>query len=195
MTQKLIKKYIELLLKWNAKLNLTAITKPAEIEVKHVEDSLALLPYLDDASSLLDLGAGAGFPGIPLAVYKPELRIVLLEATRKKISFMQAAIRELSLSNANAVCGRAENEELQERLGKFDCVTSRATWELKDFLPIASAYCSARGRVIAMKSSKWQEELSAAAVAIDSLDLELCATHEYKLSNSDPRALLVFKHI
>lgn len=135
--------FISILLKWNARVNLTAITDPAEIQVKHIEDSLALLPSIKQACSLLDLGSGAGFPGIPLKIARPDLRVVLVEATRKKVSFLQSAIVELGLVEIAAECGRAEDTSLSQRLGTFDIVVSRATWKLAEFISLALPYLGA----------------------------------------------------
>jgi len=187
------KLFVELLLKWNAKINLTAITDPTEIQVKHIEDSLSLLPHLGEAKTVLDLGAGGGFPGIPLAIERPEIEFTLVEATRKKVSFLQTAAVQLGLKNVQAICGRAEDVQLQKQLGVFDTVTSRATWELKDFLEIAASYCTKKSTIIAMKSSKWQQELEAANSIINDLNLKLIKQDEYLLSNSDPRAILCFQ--
>src|SRR5438105_3346820 len=102
-----------LLLDWNQRMNLTAITDPAEIEVKHFLDSLTVLPTLTTrlttgVATLVDVGAGAGFPGLVLAIAEPSLHVTLLEATAKKVRFMQAVIDQLQLQNANALQGRAE---------------------------------------------------------------------------------------
>ena len=90
-------KYRKLLLKWNKQYNLTSIEDPKEIWIKHFEDSLSLLSLLTDNSSVLDLGCGAGFPGIPLKIENPNLKITLLDSNRKKIAFCEAVIRELKL--------------------------------------------------------------------------------------------------
>lgn len=182
--------FIELLLKWNEKINLTAITDPGEMRIKHIEDSLALLPYIKDAKTILDLGSGAGFPGIPLKMERPSLDVTLLEATRKKVSFLQAAIAQLGLKGITAVCGRAEDPAVIERLGTFDVVVSRATWELGRFIPLALPYLCPSGKIVAMKGAKWEEELSSARKTLE--QTKMTATHHhYSLTNGDERALVV----
>lgn len=179
-----------LLLEWNAKINLTAITRPADIRVKHIEDSLALLPFLHHAQTLVDLGSGAGFPGIPLKIARPDMRVVLVEATRKKVGFLHAAITALGLTGIVAICGRAESPEIIKQTGTCDIVVSRATWLLADFFPLALPYCARAGKIIAMKGPKWKEELSAAEKILTRSHLDV-TTHHYTLSNNDRRVLVI----
>lgn len=179
-----VERYIDLLLTWNEKINLTAITDRTEIRVKHIEDSLALLPHLKDARTLIDLGSGAGFPGIPIKLERPELQVTLVEATRKKVSFLIKVIAQLELKGIRAVQGRVESKELQQQLGTFDIVTSRATWSLKDFLPIALSYCSPEGRIIAMKGAGWRRECQEASITTQEVV-------SYQLSDGSQRALII----
>lgn len=185
-------KYFELLLKWNAKTNLTAITSRAEVIEKHFADSLALLPFLPSSCRVLDLGTGGGFPGIPLKIANSSLEMVLVDAKQKKISFLQAVIAELGLVQVAAIAGRAEDLALQQRLGKFDVVVSRATWELKDYLKAAHPYLKKGGQIIAMKGAKWQEELSAAQEVSDTYGLKCQKIHHYELSPGLEHHLLLF---
>jgi len=184
--------YIDLLLKWNAKINLTAITDPAEIKIKHIEDALHVLPYVKNATSLIDLGTGGGIPGVPIKLSLPELRVVLLDATQKKTNFLQQVILSLHLNNISTACGRAEDKNLQKQCGKFDIVISRATWALKEYLPLAVPYLKEGGSIIAMKSAKADEELSDAKEVLKSLSLQLIHREDYALSNQDKRTLFVF---
>ncbi|MBI4211408.1 MAG: 16S rRNA (guanine(527)-N(7))-methyltransferase RsmG [Deltaproteobacteria bacterium] len=181
--------FIQLLLTWNAKINLTAITDPKEIQVKHIEDCLSLLPHLGDATSVIDLGTGGGFPGIPLKIARPDLKVTMIEATRKKVSFLYKAIAELGLHGIQAIEGRAEDLKTQEKVGKADVVVSRATWQLKDFLPIALGYCHPKSRIFAMKGPRFEEELAAMPTA--------CGTshkvHPYRLSSGEERFILEFQ--
>ena len=122
--------YVELLQKWNEKYNLTSITDPDNIKTDHFDDSLAPLPLLEDSKRLVDLGTGAGFPGIPLKMARPELEVVLIDAKRKKVSFCNEVIRTLGLQDIEAIQGRAEDPYLYRSLGLFDAVISRATWPI-----------------------------------------------------------------
>lgn len=191
----LFEQYLKLLLKWNRSYNLTAITDKEEIRIKHFEDSLAVTPFLPRRSSggakagrLLDIGTGAGFPGIPLKIARSDLEIVLLDSVQKKIAFCEAAIRELGLKRIEAMHGRAEDPKVQSRLGLFDIVISRATFSIVDFLPLAEKYLRPGGAAIAMKGRNWEEDLSPL------LGWVLEKTFDYELSGSlGKRSLLIFK--
>lgn len=148
--ESLFGQYLALLQKWNKTYNLTSLTDAAEIRIKHFEDSLALLPHLPASGRLLDIGTGAGFPGVPLKIGRPELEICLLDSREKKIRFCNAVIRELGLKGISAVKGRVEDKETQECLGQFDAVVSRATFK-PDFLwGIAPNFLRPGGIFIAM---------------------------------------------
>lgn len=189
----LCKQYVQLLLKWNAKINLTAITNEDEIKIKHLEDAFCVLPYVKNAKSLIDLGTGGGIPGLPIKLALLELSVVLLDATQKKITFLQNVIATLQLDKINAVCGRAEDKRLQLECGKFDIVISRATWALKAYLPLAGEYLAPGGKIIAMKSAKADEELSDASEVLEALSLKLVERKDYTLSNADHRTLFLFQ--
>lgn len=188
MKKPAFQRYLELLLKWNKTYNLTAITDPKEIEIKHFEDSLAPLPFLPRPCRLLDLGSGAGFPGIPLKIERPDLEVVLLDAQRKRVAFCEAVIRELKLDHIKVVHGRAEDKTLAKDLSLFDVVISRATFSLEQFLLDASPLLKKEGLAIAMKGPDWKKE----KLEMDEWVLE--KEHRYLLSqNCGERSLLIFK--
>ncbi|MBI5299657.1 MAG: 16S rRNA (guanine(527)-N(7))-methyltransferase RsmG [Deltaproteobacteria bacterium] len=172
--------YLALLQKWNKTYNLTAITDPKEIQIKHFEDSLSLVPYLPTpppafglkahfvgkagggakSCRLLDVGTGGGFPGIPVKIARPGIEVVLLDSSRKKIAFCQHVIRELKLEKIEAVQGRVENPDLIiEKFGLFDVVVTRATFSISDFLERAGEYLTLEGKIIMMKGKEWEKEL------------------------------------
>lgn len=188
-----LRRYYELLVKWNRQINLTSVDDEAGFRSAHAEDAHALLPHLGDAHTVLDLGTGAGIPGILLKVWRPALEVTLVDATRKKISFCDEAIRQLRLSGIRAVWGRAEDAKVREDLGRFDLVVSRATWDLREFLSIALPYVGEGGRVIAMKGPRWDEELAASAKTLVGGELSLIGTHPYVLPGGQSRCLLVFE--
>ncbi len=160
---------------------------------EHVEDALRMHGHLEGAKSLLDLGTGAGIPGILIKLDMPELRVVLLDSIRKKISFCEEAIRRLGLKEIEAVTGRAEDEAMIQALGKFDAIVSRATWKLSDYLHMAAPYMQDSGsRVIAMKGVGWRDELAEARDFIAERGIRLLSADEYELSDGRRHAMLVF---
>lgn len=184
----MFERYLQLLLKWNKTYNLTSITDPKEIQIKHFEDSLAPLPFLANGARLLDIGTGAGFPGIPLKISKPNLDVVLLDSQRKKISFCEAVIRELKLTGIKAVHGRSDDAQIQKQADHFDVVISRATFSIADFLSEAVPFLKANGCAIAMKGRNWEEEYK------ETDDWKLEKIFDYDLSESQgKRTLLIFK--
>ena len=146
-----------LLLEWNARLNLTAIREPLEVVHKHLLDSLAVLPWLP-GRRIADLGSGAGFPGLPLAIAAPERSFTLIEATGKKVRFIEAAIAALGVRNAHAEQRRAEQWQPPE---PFDAVVARAVGSLSEIVRVAGHLCAAHGVLLAMKGRYPQAELTA----------------------------------
>ncbi|GMU02701.1 16S rRNA (guanine(527)-N(7))-methyltransferase RsmG [Corallococcus caeni] len=138
------------LLKWNAKVNLTAITAPEEVLEKHFLDSLAVLPEVTGATSLLDLGAGAGFPGLPLRLALPGLGVTLVDTVGKKIAFIKAAAASLGLTGVRGLHARAEGKPETEGIPRAQVLIARAFMDLPDWLGLAPAYVEEGGRVVAM---------------------------------------------
>ncbi len=149
--------YAQLLLKWNRVYNLTAIREPAEVVSHHLLDSLSVLPWLDGICRLADVGSGGGLPGIPLAIARPDLQLVSIEAVGKKASFQQQARIELGLDNFVPIHGRIEDQAG----GGFDGVISRAFAELGDFVRVAGHLLAPGGRMLAMKGVLHGSELAA----------------------------------
>ena len=150
------------LLRWNQRRNLTAITKPLDVIEKHLIDSLSLVPYLPESGRLLDLGSGAGFPGLPLKIACPEFDVVSVDAVAKKIQFQRHVARTLGLSGFTAVHGRVEacQQHAAFREG-FDRVTARAVTQLGSLVALAGDYVRPDGALVAMKGpegpQEWQE--------------------------------------
>jgi 16S rRNA (guanine527-N7)-methyltransferase len=149
--------FIALLEKWNRVFNLTAVKDPVQMVVRHVLDSLAVLPYIK-GMRILDVGSGAGLPGIPLAIAKPELRYTLLDKQRKKVRFMRQAVTELDLGQVEVVESRVEN---YAPASSFDTVIARAFASLADMLTVCGRLCADGGRLLAMKGRHVGEELQA----------------------------------
>ena len=152
--------HARLLLEWNQSFNLTAITNPRELAVKHYVDSAIPLMAVPAHASLLDIGSGAGFPGIPLKILNPKLRVVLIDASRKKISFLNHFIRLSGLVDIEARHIRAENMGGQDNLApKFDVIISRAFSKLEQFLALARPLVASSGIIIAMKGKATRAEI------------------------------------
>jgi 16S rRNA (guanine527-N7)-methyltransferase len=147
--------FVALLQKWNRAYNLTAVRDPGEMLSQHVLDSLSVLPYLW-GERLLDVGAGAGLPGIPLAIARPDIQATLLDSNGKKTRFMQQAVLELALDNVEVIKSRLEEYRPAR---PFDTVTSRAFGSLAEFLQMGAPLCSREGRLLAMKGKNPEQEL------------------------------------
>jgi 16S rRNA (guanine527-N7)-methyltransferase len=164
--------YIEELRKWNARINLTALNENLDIGVKHFLDSLTVTPYLHGAKSVLDIGAGAGFPGLPLKIHSPAIALLLLEASQKKVFFLRNIVRVLQLEGVEVVYGRAESHEMIKRYAeRFDLVLARALADLPTSLHLAIPYVKGGGSIVSMRGKKGEDE--ARAVDLDALGLQL----------------------
>jgi 16S rRNA (guanine527-N7)-methyltransferase len=170
------------LLAWNRSVNLTAITDPLEIAVKHFLDTLPLSPLLPRGSRVLDIGSGGGFPGIPLKVIRPDLELLLIDGTRKKVSFQKHIINALALEGIEARHTRAEDlaRELQPESGCYDIIVSKAVSRLNLFLELAVPLLRRPGTVIAMKAKSVEGELKAARKRVEAEGLQV-AVKEYRL--------------
>lgn len=148
--------YIALLEKWNRVYNLTAVREPARMLGLHIFDSLAVGSHLPQSARILDVGTGAGLPGMVLAIAHPALHVTMLDSLQKKTTFVQQAIGELELGNAAVVCERVELYQAE----KFDVVISRAFAELADFVKGAAHLISANGSMLAMKGVHPHDEIA-----------------------------------
>ena len=152
--------YLRELLKWNEKMNLTAIRSEKGIVLKHFLDSLSVVPHLPKISSLLDIGSGAGFPGIPLKMVQPSLEVTLIDSVRKKIDFQSHIIRTLGLKGIGAIHGRIQDREILESFGgRFDAVIARAFSDLNTLLLLSFPFLKKGGIILAMKGEGAGEEL------------------------------------
>lgn len=142
------------LLIWNRKINLTAITDPFEIAIKHFLDSIAALPLIDPCKSMLDIGSGAGFPGIPLKIMLPSNPVFLIDASRKKTAFLNHLIRRMKLQNISSRHIRAEKlSQDPEFQNRFDIIVCRALTNLKKFMEMADPLLSEKGFFLAYKGN------------------------------------------
>jgi 16S rRNA (guanine527-N7)-methyltransferase len=149
-------RFLLILSKWNRTFNLTAIREPSKLVSHHLLDSLAIISYLQPGS-VIDVGSGAGLPGLPIAIAEPKRQIQLLDSNRKKVAFLNQAVLELGLTNVNVVDQRVENYQPS---AKFQNVVSRAFSDLADFTALAGHLCANDGRLLAMKGLHPHEEIA-----------------------------------
>lgn len=160
--------YMNILLKWNQNINLTAIIEPNEVIIKHFIDSLTIEKEIKEDACLIDIGTGAGFPGIPLKILKPDLSIVLLDSLQKRIRFLENVIETLQLKNITAIHGRAEDVGKDEKYReKFDYVTSRAVANLTTLAEYMLPLTKIGGKSIVMKGAEIEEEMVKSKKAIN----------------------------
>jgi 16S rRNA (guanine527-N7)-methyltransferase len=163
--------YLRELLQWNQAYNLTAIRDPLEMVSKHLLDSLVLLPHLQ-GSRVIDVGSGAGLPGIPLALADPGRQYVLLDSNGKKATFLRHVLRTLGIKHAEAVQSRVEDYAADTGHGRFDSVLSRAFASLAEMVELAGPLCSRHGRLLAMKGQFPQDELEALHHGVAGFEVE-----------------------
>lgn len=179
-------KYMNLLIEWNNKMNLTAIVEPEEIILKHFIDSLTIFKYIENKNKLVDVGTGAGFPGIPLSIVLPEIQITLVDSLNKRLIFLQEVIKELGLENIEIVHSRAEdfgqNKTYRE---KFDIATSRAVARLSTLSEYLIPLTKINGKCIFMKASDIEQEILDAKKAINVLGGTLESIDKFCLPESD----------
>ena len=172
--------YSEELLKWNRKINLTAITDPREIAVKHFIDSMFFVQQVKNGERLLDIGSGAGIPSIPLKIDKPEVEVVSVDAVAKKIHFQRHVARILGLQKFDALHMRIEELAKTEQQS-FDVITSRAFSSLEMFVTVSAPLLSKTGRLIAMKGPASDDEMKGVPDMLRSHGFEIHGVDSYKL--------------
>jgi 16S rRNA (guanine527-N7)-methyltransferase len=178
--------YLNELVEWNQKFNLTSITDPAEIKKKHFADSLLLLEHLTLTNeSVVDVGAGAGFPGIPLKLACPGIKLTLLEATKKKVGFLDHIIKTLGLTETAAVWTRAEDFR-----GEFDLAVARAVADLRVLAELCLPLVKVGGLFVAWKEVAIEPEIESARRALKLLGGELSAVKKHP-----QRSLLLIKKV
>lgn len=187
--------YAELLVEWNGKMNLTAITEPEEIEVKHFLDCLMLPKYfnLDNIQTVIDVGAGAGFPSVPLLIYKPDLCLTMMDAINKRLTFLDTAVHALGLE-AQLIHERAEAAGQDENYReKFDLATARAVAPMNVLAEYCLPFVKVGGYFVALKGSN--DDTEEARNAIATLGGEIVDNISYKLNGTEPRSIVVIKKI
>ena len=184
-------RYFELLVEWNKKINLTAITEKDEVYLKHFYDSIApILQGLieNQPIRLLDIGAGAGFPSLPMKILFPELDVTIIDSLNKRINFLHLLAEELGLSGVHFYHGRAEDFAQDKAFrAQFDIVTARAVARMQVLSELTIPYLKVGGRLLALKASNAPEELEEAKNALSLLFSKVEDNLQYELPNGDPR--------
>ena len=188
-------RYYEMLVETNKVMNLTAITEFPDVLVKHFVDSGALMKVFDlkQCQKVIDIGTGAGFPGIPLKILFPHLRVTLLDSLNKRIKFLGQVVEELGLENVELLHGRAEDYARQkEYRERYDLCVSRAVANLSTLSEYCIPYVKKGGWFVPYKSGKIADELQQAGYAIGELGCELEKTEEMCLPNTEIERMFVF---
>ena len=184
-------RYFELLVEWNEKINLTAITEKDEVYLKRFYDSIApILQGLieNQPIRLLDIGAGAGFPSLPMKILFPELDVTIIDSLNKRINFLHLLAEELGLSGVHFYHGRAEDFAQDKAFrAQFDIVTARAVARMQVLSELTIPYLKVGGRLLALKASNAPEELEEAKNALNLLFSKVEDNLQYELPNGDPR--------
>lgn len=178
--------YMNILIEWNKVMNLTNITEPEGIIQKHFVDSLTVLKSIKENDSIIDVGTGAGFPGIPIKIAFPETRITLLDSLNKRIKFLEEVINKLELKNIETIHGRAEevahNKKYRE---KYDIAIARAVAPLNVLSEYLLPFVKIGGYAICMKGTKGKEEAEEGKNAIKILGGEITNSREFNLPNTE----------
>lgn len=177
-------KYKNLLLEWNEKINLTAITDEKEIIVKHFIDSILVSTHIKNEATVIDVGTGAGFPGIPLKIYDESIKLTLLDSLNKRTVFLQEVVDSLDLKDVTVIHSRAEDGAQDRKYREtFDYAISRAVAPLNVLLEYLVPYVKVNGNIIAMKGINANEEIVISRNAIEKLNVEITEKEKISLPN------------
>lgn len=184
--------YNELLIEWNEKINLTALTAPEDVALKHFTDSLMLLRYstIEKDAYVIDVGTGAGFPGLVLKIARPDIRLTLLDSLQKRLTFLDTVCRALDIEDVELIHSRAEDCSRTELRDSFDIVVSRAVASMNTLCEYDMPYVRVGGRFIAMKGKDADTELADAQNAINELGGKLIAKHDFILGSAGERSII-----
>ena len=178
--------YMNLILEWNKKINLTAIVEPDDIIIKHFIDSLTISKYIEKDENLVDVGSGAGFPGIPLKIYRPDIDIILVDSLNKRINFLNQVIDDLKLKNICCVHSRIEDfARDKDYRENFKYVTARAVANLAVLSEYLIPLAKVKGKCICMKGNEIDEEVKNGINAIEILGGKIEEVDKFNLANTD----------
>ena len=190
-------KYANILLEWNEKINLTAITDKKDIEVKHFKDSITIEKYIPQNAKVIDVGTGAGFPGVPVKIVRNDISLTLLDSLNKRIVFLNELLKELDISDVETIHSRAEEagHNLKYR-EKYDIATSRAVANLSTLAEYLLPFVKIGGYAICMKGPNVEDEINNSKIAIHELGGEIERVDNFKLENTDfERNIILIKKI
>lgn len=183
--------YFDLLIEWNNKFNLTSITQKSEVEQKHFIDSLLGMDFINTGDRVCDIGSGAGFPSIPLAIVKPDCSFTLVDSLNKRITFLNEVIYQLSLHNCT--CHHSRAEDFSAKHKDFDICVARAVAPLPTLIEYTLPLLKVGGKLVAYKGSNVQEEIDISTKALDTLKGKICQKLDTCLPNGDNRCILVIQ--
>ena len=187
--------YQELLVEWNQKMNLTALTEPKDVAIKHMIDSVSVYDekWFSEGMSVIDVGTGAGFPGLPLKILCPSLKVTLLDSLNKRVKFLETVVSELGLSDIVCVHARAEEAARQKQYReKFDAVVSRAVARLPILAEYDLPFVRVGGFFAAMKGAKYEEEAEEAKKAVKLLGGGETVLREIKLPGLEDKRGIIY---
>lgn len=188
-------RYQELLVEWNQKMNLTALTEPKDVAIKHMIDSVSVYDekWFSEGMSVIDVGTGAGFPGLPLKILCPSLKVTLLDSLNKRVKFLETVVSELGLSDIVCVHARAEEAARQKQYReKFDAVVSRAVARLPILAEYDLPFVRVGGFFAAMKGAKYEEEAEEAKKAVKLLGGGEPVLREIKLPGLEDKRGIIY---
>ncbi|MBR2891729.1 MAG: 16S rRNA (guanine(527)-N(7))-methyltransferase RsmG [Bacilli bacterium] len=185
-TYELYDRYYNLLVETNKVMNLTSITNYEDVYIKHFYDSLLLNKCNNNLDDIIDVGSGAGFPGMVLAINNPNLKITLLEPTKKRANFLENVKKELNLTNIKVIADRAENIK-----GSYSYATARAVAPLNILIELIAPLLKVGGKFYSLKGSSYQEELEASEFAIKELNLNIEHIYHFDLPNNLGKRVII----
>lgn len=188
------KVYYKSLIEWNEKINLTAITDESEVITKHFADSLSILKYIKNNSKVIDVGTGAGFPGIPLKIANESLKITLLDSLNKRVLFLDEVIKELNLKDINTIHGRAEEvAHDKDHREQYDIAVCRAVAKLNVLAEYMLPYLKVGGVFICMKGPNINEEIDSSMKAIKLLGGKIEKVESFELEENQRNIIIIKK--
>lgn len=188
-------RYYELLIEWNKRINLTRITEPDEVVIKHFVDSLTLLKYCEipQGAKVIDVGTGAGFPGIPLKIARPDIKLTLLDSLNKRLNFLREVCDDIGIQSELIHSRAEEGSRKPEYRDSFDVAVSRAVARLNVLAEYCLPYVKAGGQFVAMKGPDLSQELNEAKNAVNTLGGKVETTEEFELCGSGRTIVTIIK--